>query len=1794
MLQEPSRTPLAPDRSPNTVTAKREDSIMNSKRNFTNNSWESFNWLLAALALALIVPARAGTQPAAIPFSDIGARATANYQGDALGVTARADGARLRCGFQKLEGHATPEGLWLESTKPGAAGRFRLVAVTVGRGGSRARQSSLTETASSGRSGMSVATVPQGDQAPSGAPCTHGAASFFEMPLLTELETTLSDVPFYRHAAPNGAIPCPSQGTQTLARTGTVSVDDKLVRFTRPGLTEEYSVSVDGVRQDFIIESPPLNPSPSALNPQPSTLNHSAGDLRVELALSGARAEATASGARLTLEGSGRALAYSRLRVEDATGRELTARLKVLSADRLAVSVADANATYPVRIDPTFSDADWVSLSSLPGTDQTVWAIVVDGSGNVYVGGQFTAIGTVPANRIAKWDGSVWSALGSGMSDVVYALAVSGTNLYAGGYFSTAGGVPANRIAKWDGSGWSALSSGMSSPTDYEVCALAVSGTNLYAGGYFTTAGGVAATNIAKWNGSAWSALGSGIGGSYYATVLALAVSGTDLYAGGDFTTAGGVSANYIAKWDGSAWSALGSGIGAVHALAVSGTDLYAASGNNIAKWNGSTWSPLGSGMSGGNFGVRALAVNGTTLYAAGDFTTAGGVTANCVARWNGSAWSALGSGIGGSDPPGFGINALAVSGTNLYAGGYFSSAGGVTAYNLAKWNGGAWSAWGSQVNTYVNGGINALAVSGNNLYAGGHFGTAGGVTASKIAKWNGSAWSALGSGINTYFVYGLAVSGNNLYAGGNFTPAGGVAATNIFSNIAKWNGSAWSALGSGMDNTVYALAVSGTDLYAGGWFTNAGGVKANKVAKWNGSVWSALGSGIDGAVYALAVSGTNLYAGGYFSTAGGVPAINIAKWNGSAWSALGSGLGYAYPYYAYVYALAVDGRGHLFAGGSFTNAGGMPASYIAEWDGGAWSALGSGMNDQVSALAVSSTGLFAGGSFTNAGGVPANYIARWDGGAWWALGSGMSSQVSTLAADEMGHLFVGGSFYRAGINASFYIAQANLGNAPTNAPPVILASPASRTVPLWGTANFQAEVFGLAPLVYQWVFNGTNAIAGATSARLSLTNVQFTQTGTYSVTVSNVYGAVTSAPAVLTVAPLIVASPASLAVVSGARADFQVEATGWPPSVYQWFFNGTNAIAGATSAALTLANAQLTQAGAYSVTLSNLYGTVTSVSAWLQVFPRGIVVTNSEIALRTVMSPGGTVTFACDGTITLASTITNAIDTTLDGSGRQVTISGNGAVRVFYVNTNVSFKVVNVTIADGTSLGGSAILNLGGTVNLSGVTFRSNTATLNVFNDGLSPKASGGAIFNRGGTVNASNCSFARNTAHRDGSSWKPLDTLVYGGAIRNEAGLVALRSCAFVGNQAVGGAATATDPGDTARGGAIHNSGTATLDLCTLTDNSANGGSSALSNAGFSGGEGSGGAVFNEGTLTTDRTTLCGNTAAGGDGALGWPMPSAFTVGQGGDALGAAICNVGSLWATRSTLASNVVTGGNGGNGGVQLIIDSSIKGGSGGNGGSGLGGALRNSGVASLVNCTIASNTGSGGPGGWGQINLLPWPLVGFAGPGGDGGDGGSGFGGVDGTCNLINCTVAWNQGNAGAAGTAGAGNPNGTSGTSGSGWGGTTCGLLVNTLIVSNTPAGGDTFTDPKLGPLADNGGPTLTMALLPGSPAIDAGNTSLAPATDQRGFSRPAGRAADIGAFEYGSVMSPIAVSRFGATGLSIVAIGNAGQSCRLLSSADLLSWVPIATNQIGTNGTILFNLNYSPGSACRFYRLVMP
>ena len=104
---------------------------------------------------------------------------------------------------------------------------------------------------------------------------------------------------------------------------------------------------------------------------------------------------------------------------------------------------------------PTFSDARRISINpgGIPGADSAVRAAVVDASSNLYIGGDFIVAGGVVANRIAKWNGSNWSALNSGLGGAggdyglsVYALAVSGNDLYAGGNFTTAGKVSATNV----------------------------------------------------------------------------------------------------------------------------------------------------------------------------------------------------------------------------------------------------------------------------------------------------------------------------------------------------------------------------------------------------------------------------------------------------------------------------------------------------------------------------------------------------------------------------------------------------------------------------------------------------------------------------------------------------------------------------------------------------------------------------------------------------------------------------------------------------------------------------------------------------------------------------------------------------------------------------------------------------------------------------------------------------------------------------------------------------------------------------------------------------------------------------------------------------------------------------------------------------------------------------------------------------------------------------------------------------------------------------------------------------
>ena len=229
------------------------------------------------------------------------------------------------------------------------------------------------------------------------------------------------------------------------------------------------------------------------------------------------------------------------------------------------------------------------------GLNRPVRSLALDSNNNLYVGGDFTDAGGIPAHYIAKWSGSTWYALGGGLNGSVRSLALdSSNNLYVGGNFTRAGGIGgkiSHNIAKWNGSTWYALGNGRG--LNGSVTSLALdSNNNLYVGGYFTQAGGIPANNIAKWSGATWYALGGGLNDS----VASLAFdSNNNLYVGGYFIDAGGIPANNIAKWDGSTWSALDNGL---------------------------------------DDSVKSLAFDSNNnLYVGGDFTHAGGILANNIAN---------------------------------------------------------------------------------------------------------------------------------------------------------------------------------------------------------------------------------------------------------------------------------------------------------------------------------------------------------------------------------------------------------------------------------------------------------------------------------------------------------------------------------------------------------------------------------------------------------------------------------------------------------------------------------------------------------------------------------------------------------------------------------------------------------------------------------------------------------------------------------------------------------------------------------------------------------------------------------------------------------------------------------------------------------------------------------------------------------------------------------------------------------------------------------------------------------
>jgi len=213
-------------------------------------------------------------------------------------------------------------------------------------------------------------------------------------------------------------------------------------------------------------------------------------------------------------------------------------------------------------------------------------------------------------------------------------------------------------------------------------------------------------------------------------------------------------------------------------------------------------------------------------------------------------------------------------------------------------------------------------------------------------------------------------------------------------------------------------------------------------------------------------------------------------------------------------------------------------------------------------------------------------------------------SRVYTTPADLTANfapvlLADSGNAQHMAVIKDFLIPVSGLAN--TN-PPSITMQPQSQTNSVGASVSFNVMATGTAPLAYQWRFFGTN-LNGVTTSSYSLTNVQSTNAGDYTVVITNLVGSVTSSVAKLTITtgPVITNQPLDLAVNVGENATFGVGASGGAPLNYQWRFNASD-IAGATNPTYTHTNAQFADAGNYSVVVTNSSGSVTSRIAGLTV----------------------------------------------------------------------------------------------------------------------------------------------------------------------------------------------------------------------------------------------------------------------------------------------------------------------------------------------------------------------------------------------------------------------------------------------------------------------------------------------------------------------------------------------------------------------------------------------------------------
>jgi uncharacterized delta-60 repeat protein len=592
-------------------------------------------------------------------------------------------------------------------------------------------------------------------------------------------------------------------------------------------------------------------------------------------------------------------------------------------------------------------------------------------------------------------------------------------------------------------------------------------------------------------------------------------------------------------------------------------------------------------------------------ILVGGDFTRLGGLSRNFIGRLNadGSVDTTFNPGANG-DVSSFALE----SDGKILVGGYFSSLGGQPRANIGRLNpdGSLDPTFNPGANDYVS----AIAVQADGrILVGGWFRTLAGQSFQAIGRLNADGSLDAGFNPNLYGspIYSLALQPDGkILIGGDFTIPG--IYPTVYRYLCRLNadGSLDSSFRNGAPGTpVFAMALQGDGkiLVATAPHTN----KKPYITRFNsdGTTDLAFNPGVnftnssDHANVLVLQADGKILIGGQFTTLNDRSRANIGRLNpdGSVDSAFNPGANFS------VSTIALQGDGRILAGGDFTVVGGQSRSYIARL-----------RNNTPATQSLSLEGSTL--TWLRSGSVPevsrASFDVWPDGVSWTSLGSGLRIpggwQLSGVNIPSGTPLRARGAVSGGDYNGSTWDDAAYYGR------PWLLLAPASRTNNAGGTASFTVAAVSSDALQYQWFKDGSPLsnsanTTGASASTLVVSNLQAADAATYSVIVTNSFGAVTSSVASLTVfIPSLTSQPVSCTNNAGTTATFSVATTNISgPFTLTWLKNGLplndgGNVSGSTTSTLTLSNALVSDAGGYSAVVRYDSGSLTSAVASLTV----------------------------------------------------------------------------------------------------------------------------------------------------------------------------------------------------------------------------------------------------------------------------------------------------------------------------------------------------------------------------------------------------------------------------------------------------------------------------------------------------------------------------------------------------------------------------------------------------------------